>query len=163
VLQGDVPSPAAPPSGCRFHTRCWLRERLGDPENCETEIPALRDIGDGHRVACHWTEQVPEDVVAQAVARDAEGLLRPVEEALHAREAAAAGLTPPPSRPAIDIATVSASPLAPTPPEHPQGLGQVGGDPYLPSTRTGLEHDETPGETAGMPTVETPAPERPPF
>ena len=42
VLKGDVPSPAAPPSGCRFHTRCWLRERLGNPERCVTEDPALR-------------------------------------------------------------------------------------------------------------------------
>ncbi len=67
VLKGDVPSPAAPPPGCRFHTRCWLRERLGNPENCVTEEPALRDIGPGHRVACHWAEAVPEDVVAAAV------------------------------------------------------------------------------------------------
>jgi oligopeptide/dipeptide ABC transporter ATP-binding protein len=70
VLKGDVPSPAAPPSGCRFHTRCWLRERLGNPENCETEVPEWRDIGSGHRVACHWSEEVPDDVVAQAVARE---------------------------------------------------------------------------------------------
>jgi oligopeptide/dipeptide ABC transporter ATP-binding protein len=68
VLKGDVPSPAAPPSGCRFHTRCWLRERLGNPENCETDTPEFLDIGRGHRVACHWIDQVPEDVVAQAVA-----------------------------------------------------------------------------------------------
>jgi oligopeptide/dipeptide ABC transporter ATP-binding protein len=68
VLKGDVPSPAAPPSGCRFHTRCWLRERLGNPENCETDIPPFDDIGNGHRVACHWIDQVPDDIVAQAVA-----------------------------------------------------------------------------------------------
>jgi oligopeptide/dipeptide ABC transporter ATP-binding protein len=67
VLTGDVPSPAAPPPGCRFHTRCWLRERLGNPENCVTEEPPLRTIGPEHRVACHWAEAVPEDVVAAAV------------------------------------------------------------------------------------------------
>jgi oligopeptide/dipeptide ABC transporter ATP-binding protein len=67
VLKGDVPSPAAPPPGCRFHTRCWLRERLGNPENCATEEPPLRAIAPGHRVACHWAEAVPEDVVAAAV------------------------------------------------------------------------------------------------
>ena len=47
VLKGDVPSPAAPPSGCRFHTRCWLRERLGNPENCSTVEPQLRTFGRG--------------------------------------------------------------------------------------------------------------------
>ncbi len=67
VLTGDVPSPAAPPPGCRFHTRCWLRERLGNPENCATEEPPLRVVGPEHRVACHWAEAVPEDVVAAAV------------------------------------------------------------------------------------------------
>jgi oligopeptide/dipeptide ABC transporter ATP-binding protein len=68
VLTGDVPSPAAPPSGCRFHTRCWLRERLGNPENCVTEEPMLRDFGGGtHRVACHWAEDISQTTVEKAV------------------------------------------------------------------------------------------------
>ncbi len=67
VLTGDVPSPAAPPSGCRFHTRCWLFERLGRPEDCTTVDPEFRDIGDGHLVACHHAEEVPTAVVAAAV------------------------------------------------------------------------------------------------
>jgi peptide/nickel transport system ATP-binding protein len=68
VLKGDVPSPAAPPSGCRFHTRCWLREQLGNPENCETEVPELRSVGAAHRVACHWAEKLEASVVSEAVA-----------------------------------------------------------------------------------------------
>jgi oligopeptide/dipeptide ABC transporter ATP-binding protein len=71
VLAGDVPSPANPPSGCRFHTRCWLRERLGNPENCVTDDPAFRDIGSGHRVACHWAEEVTDATVAEFVPRAA--------------------------------------------------------------------------------------------
>jgi len=58
ILRGDVPSPVAPPSGCRFHTRCWLRERLGNPEQCVTDDPALREIAGGHEVACHFAEKV---------------------------------------------------------------------------------------------------------
>ncbi len=69
VLKGDVPSPAAPPSGCRFHTRCWLRERLGNPENCSTIEPPLRSFGqEGHRVACHWAEELSATTVSQAAA-----------------------------------------------------------------------------------------------
>ena len=68
VLKGDIPSPAAPPSGCRFHTRCWLREQLSNPENCETDVPEFREIGSGHRVACHWAEKISSDVVSQAIA-----------------------------------------------------------------------------------------------
>ena len=48
VLKGDLPSPAAPPSGCRFHTRCWLREQLGNPERCATEDPELRVTSAGY-------------------------------------------------------------------------------------------------------------------
>jgi oligopeptide/dipeptide ABC transporter ATP-binding protein len=68
VLKGDVPSPAAPPSGCRFHTRCWLRERLGNPENCVTEDPPFREFLPDHRVACHWAEKVTEGTVDRAAA-----------------------------------------------------------------------------------------------
>lgn len=58
ILRGDVPSPIDPPSGCRFHTRCWLRRELGDPERCTTEDPMLRDIKPGHAAACHFAEEL---------------------------------------------------------------------------------------------------------
>jgi oligopeptide transport system ATP-binding protein len=58
ILKGDVPSPVNPPSGCRFHTRCWLREKLGNPERCVTEDPALRVLDTRHEVACHFAEDV---------------------------------------------------------------------------------------------------------
>ena len=58
VLTGDIPSPASPPSGCRFHTRCWLREQLGRPEQCEQQTPVLADSGQGHEVACHFTGEM---------------------------------------------------------------------------------------------------------
>jgi len=56
VLTGDVPSPANPPSGCRFHTRCWKATEL-----CSQEEPALEERPDGvtsHRSACHYAEEL---------------------------------------------------------------------------------------------------------
>jgi oligopeptide/dipeptide ABC transporter ATP-binding protein len=58
ILRGDVPSPAAPPAGCRFNTRCWLKERLGNPARCTEEDPQLRELAPGHTVACHFAEEV---------------------------------------------------------------------------------------------------------
>jgi oligopeptide/dipeptide ABC transporter ATP-binding protein len=58
VLKGEIPSPAAVPNGCAFHTRCWLRERLGNPGQCTTLVPHLRLFAGGHGAACHFAEQV---------------------------------------------------------------------------------------------------------
>lgn len=49
ILEGDVPSPINPPSGCHFHTRCLYKEKI-----CEEVAPEFKDMGDGHWVACHF-------------------------------------------------------------------------------------------------------------
>ena len=49
LLQGDLPSPADPPSGCVFHTRCFMAQEI-----CSVQKPELKDIGGGHMCACHF-------------------------------------------------------------------------------------------------------------
>jgi len=48
VLKGDIPSPANPPAGCKFHTRCPFAV-----ERCKSEVPEFRNVGSEHHVACH--------------------------------------------------------------------------------------------------------------
>ena len=67
VLTGDVPSPASPPSGCRFHTRCWLFEVLARPGNCVATEPELREMGSGHQIACHWAEEITPQAIEAAI------------------------------------------------------------------------------------------------
>ena len=59
VLEGDVPSPINPPSGCRFRTRCPKAQDI-----CATEEPLLEVRGIGHPVACHFAEVIPQMVNA---------------------------------------------------------------------------------------------------
>jgi len=72
LLTGDLPSPANPPSGCRFHTRCPYRQ----PTRCDDERPALRDMAPGHTVACHWAEQIHAGVITPRASAVVEAAVR---------------------------------------------------------------------------------------
>ncbi len=87
VLQGDVPSPINPPSGCRFHPRCRYATEV-----CKKVEPPLVDYGDAHLAACHHPLNVDEATLAQvraapetpeeadesALPRDSSGLSEPI-------------------------------------------------------------------------------------
>ncbi len=71
-LEGDVPSPINPPSGCRFRTRCWMAQEI-----CAKQEPPLLQIGKTHKVACHFAGEfgaTPETpVTLNALGVDAQG------------------------------------------------------------------------------------------
>ncbi|MBX3746828.1 MAG: ATP-binding cassette domain-containing protein [Verrucomicrobiae bacterium] len=61
LLNGDLPSPIHPPSGCPFHPRCPLAE-----DRCRTELPALREHRPGHLAACHLLPTAPEPLASRS-------------------------------------------------------------------------------------------------
>ncbi|WP_345623610.1 dipeptide ABC transporter ATP-binding protein [Streptomyces ziwulingensis] len=81
LLKGDVPSPISPPTGCRFHTRCWKATQI-----CTTVEPPLKELRPGQQAACHhpenFADQAPQDVVLLSDAKAAAELVS--EEALAA-------------------------------------------------------------------------------
>jgi oligopeptide transport system ATP-binding protein len=118
ILKGDVPSPVNPPTGCRFHTRCWLRERLGRPQECETIDPEFRTLAPSHEVACHFAENVdgsPEQIQAiGARSGGASGATEPAADAGQGPHGAASG-------------TSAAGAAAPGQPPEPPSGPQPGG------------------------------------
>jgi len=54
-LRGETPSPINPPSGCRFHTRCWKAQEI-----CSVQEPPLAELAPDHRAACHFPENAPK-------------------------------------------------------------------------------------------------------
>ncbi|MYV54510.1 dipeptide ABC transporter ATP-binding protein [Streptomyces sp. SID3212] len=90
LLKGDVPSPISPPTGCRFHTRCWKATEI-----CKTVDPPMQLLKPGQQVACHHPEnapdQAPQDTVLLSAARDAIEL---VDVTPKAAEPAASGTAP---------------------------------------------------------------------
>ncbi|MFH8473283.1 ABC transporter ATP-binding protein [Streptomyces sp. NPDC018000] len=69
LLKGDVPSPISPPSGCRFHTRCWKATEI-----CKTQEPPLAALQTGHQVACHHPENAPGQAPGETVAAAREAI-----------------------------------------------------------------------------------------
>ncbi|MGW6796053.1 ABC transporter ATP-binding protein [Streptomyces chartreusis] len=108
LLRGDVPSPISPPSGCRFHTRCWKATEV-----CKTTEPPLLELRPGQRVACHHPEnfedQQPQETVLLSVAKEAAELVADevLAESAATSAAVAAEVTATEAEEAVSEATVS--------------------------------------------------------
>ncbi|MFF9866943.1 ABC transporter ATP-binding protein [Streptomyces sp. NPDC013953] len=84
LLKGDVPSPISPPSGCRFHTRCWKATEV-----CKVQEPPLLELAPGRRVACHHPENAPDQVPGDALLASAGEAIEIVPATKAVAEAAA--------------------------------------------------------------------------
>ncbi|MFE5239368.1 MULTISPECIES: ABC transporter ATP-binding protein [unclassified Streptomyces] len=124
LLKGDVPSPISPPSGCRFHTRCWKATQI-----CATTEPPLLQLKTGHQVACHHPEngedQAPGDapLVADVIT------VKSAEPAAEKPEAEKSVAAEPVAEKPVSEKPVAAEPVAvaeePSAPEEPVSSGET--------------------------------------
>ncbi|HEX5466447.1 MAG TPA: oligopeptide/dipeptide ABC transporter ATP-binding protein [Candidatus Limnocylindrales bacterium] len=129
ILKGDVPSPVNPPSGCHFHPRCWLWERLGKPEICTTADPTLTSTGPAHLAACHFADRMaeqPEVMLRDTAAAAGGGNGASVAAAVSST--ASGGAAPEPTPSAAPASTPSAAPASTTT-EAPSADGTGTGSP----------------------------------
>lgn len=113
LLKGDVPSPISPPTGCRFHTRCWKATEL-----CTTKEPPLVELRPGQRVACHHPENGPDQAPDEAVLESAREAVEIVTAVPKAVESAAT--------PDADAVVAQAAPGAADTPGSSDGSGATG-------------------------------------
>ncbi|MET9735324.1 dipeptide ABC transporter ATP-binding protein [Streptomyces sp. NPDC006458] len=116
LLKGDVPSPISPPSGCRFHTRCWKATEI-----CGTTEPPLLQLRPGQQVACHHPEnfedQQPQDTVLLSVAKEAAELVpKAAESAVAESSEATSASSEATSEPEPVEETAAAEPAEPAEP-----------------------------------------------
>jgi len=71
LLAGDLPSPANPPGGCRFHTRCPWRQET----RCDDEVPVLRELAPGRLVSCHWAEEIRDGLLQPKSAEEVAAIM----------------------------------------------------------------------------------------
>jgi peptide/nickel transport system ATP-binding protein len=76
LLKGDVPSPISPPSGCRFHTRCWKATEI-----CKTQEPPLLELKPGQQVACHHPENAEDQAPGERILAEAKDAVKTVDVA----------------------------------------------------------------------------------
>ena len=120
VLEGDIPSAMNPPPGCPFQTRCrWKKHVPGN--KCETEVPPLRDLGDGHRSLC-WLDDAQLAKMKPVITFGADGELSepahdivPTDEPAAVEAAAAKMPEPAKALRAAGVTTATAAPAVSKP------------------------------------------------